>query len=137
MRFAPPDVPSAFLVHEVFFSEHAGFHAPYRERMQSYDGSFRHLECLRVQRVRNALSVVYQYNLSQGAPERYSAPITALTLEPEQWGRICYNGRFSGDDYDWFYKKWIWNIGLFAVPTPKVFLHSPPVRVFSQMAHLF
>jgi hypothetical protein len=84
----------------------------------------------------DALHVAYQWDRSQGAPERYSRKVEAFRLSPQQWGRVSYNGRRSGESC-WWYEKWVYNIGLFSSPPLSVFVMTDPVKVFTQMAHLF
>lgn len=84
----------------------------------------------------NTLAVAYQYDRTQGAPERHSQRIEALNLSPGQWGRIRYNGRHSDWEAHWWYEKWVWNVGLFGVASPSVFLATKPIKVASYMALL-
>jgi len=86
----------------------------------------------------DALHVAYQWDRSQGAPERYSAKVDAFRLSPGQWGRVRYNGRLTDfDNGTWWYEKWVYNIGLFSSPPSSVFVTTEPVKVFTQMAYLW
>lgn len=60
----------------------------------------------------SVLHVAYQWDWSQGAPERYSGRVAALSLQPEQWGRVRYNGRHSGES-SWWYEKWVYKSACF------------------------
>ena len=88
----------------------------------------------------DAVGVYYQWDTSQGAPPRYTGRKEALHLYRGQWGRVCYNGRHGAEHFDsgeWWYEKWVYNVGLFAEFMPSIFLKTEPVKVASYMAHLF
>jgi hypothetical protein len=83
------------------------------------------------------LSVAYQYDRGQGAPERFAGKVKAFDLSQGEWGRIRYNGRYSDvDNGHWWYEKWVWNIGLFSSVSPTAFLKTEPVKVASYMGLL-
>ena len=98
-----------------------------------------------------ALTARYQWNWDLGAPGRrtqnaagmfvpvhHSPTQKAFEVEVGQWGRMLYNGRHTYDDSGrWHYSKNIFNIGLFINPQPDVFLTTPPIKIYSKMAHLF
>lgn len=51
---------------------------------------------------------------------------------------MLYNGRHVYfDDGQWGYDKWIYNIGLFDSVRSSAFVTMEPVKIYSQMAHLF
>ncbi len=73
---------------------------------------------------------------------KYGVPRTAhstLAVAAEQWARIEYNLRYSGEFESrgwWFYENWVFNVGLFHKPKRNVFLKAAPDAVLSRMSRL-
>lgn len=92
--------------------------------------------------ISTGLEVKYEYKWEQGMPWRYSTTNEVAQLQPGQWCRVLFNGRFSsyrhnpyGEGSDW-YEKWVINVGLFLEPSPEVFLKTEPLKVYSRLAIL-
>ena len=98
------------------------------------------LNGISIARTDDGLRTYWEYHRDMGAPPRSSKSQAALVLEANQWGRVLYNGRHSPDHYDnsdWWYDRWVFNVGIFWKPTVDVFIASPPVKIFSQIAQLW
>lgn len=126
-----------YLHQHILFGEGNDFRKPIYEAVNTSDAPSLHLGCLWLTLGDGALHVFCQYQRSQGAPERHSARVLAFRLTPGEWGCVLYNGRHVDSDGYWSYNKWVYNIGLFDNPRPRVFLNTVLVKIFSQMAHLF
>ena len=84
------------------------------------------------------ITVDYRWTWSGGAPHRY--PVRgALRLTPGEWGTVHYNGRSEWGCCapNWKYERWVVNIGLFREFDRRAFRERPPMKVHSQMAHLW
>lgn len=95
--------------------------------------------CVWVHWLDGRLAVDYHWTGDAGMPERHTRR-GVLNLLPDQWGRIRYNARISAyhtlagwDCVDWWYEKWVVNIGLFARFEPDVFLKTESVKVHTEM----
>jgi hypothetical protein len=129
---------SCYFSHRVEYDERNDFAAPIREKSGDSSALALDLGSLLLSLADGALLVNYMYQYRQGAPERHPASLPALRLQLGQWGRVLYNGRLV--DYDngtWSYERRVYNIGLFAAITPGIFMTTEPVKVFSQIAHLW
>jgi hypothetical protein len=89
------------------------------------------------------LSVDYQWTTTAGSPARYPRR-DVLVLSPGQWGRIRYNERHSPDwsfncwgKGEWWYEKWVFNIGLFTTLSSRLFLDTMPIKIYSAMDPLW
>lgn len=84
------------------------------------------------------LTVDYHWTAADGAPERYTRK-GVLELQPGEWGRVRYNARMSRDwdQREWHYEKHVFNVGLFPMVDPQVFLNTEPVKLHSEMAQLW
>jgi hypothetical protein len=98
-----------------------------------------HADCVWIQWNDQRLHVDYHWTADAGMPERNTRR-DVLQLERDQWGRVCYNSRISGwnslagfNCSDWWYEKWVFNIGLFSEFQPGRFKDSTPSKCFSQM----
>jgi hypothetical protein len=89
-------------------------------------------DCVSAELVKDRLHVHYTWGRAGGAPRRDSRR-DVLILEKGQWGRVLYNGRHTSTSSDWWYEKWVFNIGFFAELDPRVFLGTTPVKVHSAM----
>jgi hypothetical protein len=63
-------------------------------------------------------------------------PSKRMYLQPGQWGRVLYNGRFSYEE-GWWFEKRVFNIGLLEKVEEDIFISSQPTQVISQMAKLW
>lgn len=95
--------------------------------------------CVQVSFEDGQLRVDYHWTPDAGMPERHTRR-GVLRLAEGEWGRVRYNARISayhtiaGYDYnDWWYEKWVFNIGLFSRLGPRLFLESELVKVHSEM----
>jgi hypothetical protein len=86
----------------------------------------------------------YEYDSSSGAPKRrcitrecWSPALYAevARLEPDQWVRVRYNGRWSGY-HAWECAVQTWNVGVWTEFRADAFLETEPLRVYEQMALL-
>jgi hypothetical protein len=89
------------------------------------------------------LRVDYHWTWDAGMPERHSRR-DVLQIQPGQWGRVRYNARLSichfpggGDSDDWWYEKWVFNVGLFSTFREGAFIETEPVKVYSAMDRLW
>lgn len=135
-NFDVSNAPLSYVLHSVRYAGRNNFAEPIKNIVTVSEIVPTELKGIFTSYVENMLGVSYQYNIGQGAPERYGRKIEALNLSSGQWGRIEYNGRHSWGEY-WWYEKQIYNIGLFPHPSVSAFTRSEPTKVFSQMAHLF
>lgn len=80
--------------------------------------------------------VTYRHNgMMAGAPTRV-APPKNIPLVVDQWMRIAYNGRYGGEGH-WWYRKMIFNIGLFTEPRANVFMATSPRKEVRDLADLW
>ncbi len=97
--------------------------------------------CIRVSLDNGILHVDYYWKSDAGMPERHHKK-DILTLQMGQWGQLRYNERHSpyheafGESPTWWYEKWVFNIGLFTVVSPSMFLRTEPTQVHSMMDHM-
>jgi hypothetical protein len=90
-------------------------------------------DCISAGLIKDRLHVDYTWSCAGGAPRRNSRR-NVLVLERGQWGRVLYNGRHPTiSTGEWWYEKWVFNIGFFAELDPRVFLDTVPVKVHSAM----
>jgi hypothetical protein len=90
-------------------------------------------DCISVGLVKDRLHVDYTWSCAGGAPRRDSRR-DVLVLERGEWGHVLYNGRHTtASTAEWWYEKWVFNIGFFAELDPRVFLGTTPVKVHSAM----
>lgn len=92
-----------------------------------------------VRLIEDRVHVDYQWSHAAGMPERYPGK-NVLILEKDQWGQVRYNERHSAyytrgcfDMSDWWYEKWVFNIGFFSALEPRIFLDSKPTQIYSRM----
>lgn len=93
--------------------------------------------CVRVRLEAGLLIVRYTWtSWTGGAPKRSEKVRDVLHLQPGEWGRVVYNGRFSAwSHHGWTYHKTVLNVGRFrGVP------HAPfagePAATFTDVADL-
>ena len=134
--FSATNVPLSYVLHSVHFASRNDFAEPTKSSITVSETELTGLDGVSIDFANGTLSVFYQYDTSQGAPERYARKIEALKLTKGLWGRVEYNGRHSGAEGYWWYEKWVYNIGLFSHPSVSAFTESEPTKIFSQMAHL-
>lgn len=135
--FKVTSAPLSYVVHRVNYGGRNGFAEPTRNTGEVLTTEPSKLGAMSLVMDGDTLTAFYQYSRRQGAPERYSQKIEALKLSLNQWGSVLYNGRHSGMEGYWCYEKWVYNVGLFSSPPLSVFVTTEPVKVFTQMAHLF
>lgn len=136
-HFNPVAAPLSSVVHRADYSSKNGFAEPTKSIVDVLTTEPSNLGGVSLAVDDDELAVFYQYSRSQGAPEHYSRKIEALNLSLNQWGSVSYNGRHSGLEGYWWYGKWIYNIGLFSLPSLPIFVTTKPVNIFTQMAHLW
>ena len=130
--------PGDYVLHRSVFTANTGFIAPTSSSLGITPYRPPNTGGVTLSLEDDALVVAYQWDRSQGAPERCFARVDAFCLSPEQWGRVRYNGRLTDfDNGTWWYEKWVYNVGLFSAPPPSVFVATEPLKVFTQMAHLW
>ncbi len=69
-------------------------------------------------------------------------PRQVFALQPGQWARWRFNGRFTPNgcgchSHLWWYEKWVVNVGYHAVPSPDMFTSTAPERVVGNLVRLF
>lgn len=78
----------------------------------------------------------YRDGFNAATPSAYPFK-NVFTLQPQEWGRLEYNGRYSGMySGEWWYEQHVYNIGLFDNWKPNVFVKTAPVSEFSELAQL-
>jgi len=89
------------------------------------------------------LHLDYTWLDDEGMPKRYSQQ-DLLSLSKGQWGRVRINARHSHffttlgwDSSEWWYEKWVLNVGLFSQRDARVFLDTQPVKTVSMMEPLW
>ena len=94
--------------------------------------------CVLVRKQDEGLRVSWEYRPEDaGMPLRPTKRHDSFHLNPNQWGQVIYNGRYSSDEGGWWYKKTVLNIGLFDAPEAKVFVETTPAVVFDKTAILY
>jgi hypothetical protein len=62
----------------------------------------------------------------------------AFILNPEEYGKIIFNGRFTdADTGNWWYEKHIFNLIYTSTPSEKMFLNMPVSKKYEQLAKLW
>jgi hypothetical protein len=104
--------------------------------------------CVRIYSHADGVQIRYQYDRANaGAPDRWffntatgygESPTRQLTVQPGQWARICYNGRFSCfDTGNWWYEQVTVNVAWFVgEPDGRIFVDTKPDCELRMMAHL-
>jgi hypothetical protein len=128
--------------HDVSYYERHGFSMPWRSELTQESAGRLRLGCLVIEPIGSGLQVTFEYDSGcAGMPPRHAPlggiPSTRMQLQPGQWGRMLYNGRFTHGESDWWYEKWVFNIGLFEKLEEDVFVAKQPAQVISQMAMLW
>jgi hypothetical protein len=87
-------------------------------------------------RQHDSIVVQFAYRMdTAGAPERWSR--NAFALRPGKWGRLLYNGRFSGrSEGEWWYRQDVFNIACTDLMDRRVFIDTTPNYTVSEMARL-
>lgn len=103
--------------------------------------------CVAVTANAEGLQVCYRYDPANGgAPDRRAfAPVghresvtRTLLVRDGEWVRVCYNGRFSNFDADWWYQQVTVNVAWFAgEPDGRVFLDRKPAQELISLADLW
>ena len=80
----------------VNFDEYSNFAQP-RLRFESFATCEKiKYRCVDLQITENHVDVIWHFNgIDGGHPNRIEKAKLAFTLQPKQWGRVLYNGRFS------------------------------------------
>lgn len=90
-----------------------------------------------VQKEDGRLRVSWDYTSEDaGMPLRPGKKKDVFELAPNRWGRVIYNGRFSGHD-DWWYRKTVLNIGSFEKAVASVFVETVPDVVMDKTELLY
>ncbi len=103
--------------------------------------------CVKVSAHPDGLVARYYYDVAHGgAPDRgyeiWPAPAEPsgrfLVIRFGEWGRVCYNGRFSCiDSGHWWYEKTTVNVAWFAgEPNGRVFIDRPLSVEYRSVVHL-
>lgn len=140
--FHPPGARPAAgqIFHRVlFYGEANDFAGPIKSEAAELTADSTSVGCVRVEVSARGLTVAYEYDYGCGGlPPRMARPGVGLreemTVGPESWARVRYNGRFSGED--WWYQKVVVNVGSFERPGADVFIATAPAFEISQMAKL-
>ena len=152
----PPELTSRAVegvaVHRVRFSHVNGFETPVAVSVEDlpFDAkkeTFR-LGCVELEPEDGGLVVRYRWSTwSGGAPQRsmFDAggkehPLIkqAFMLQPSQWGRLEYNGRFSDPDTSyWYYQHTRANVAFLDVIEPELFTSAQPLFSHREIADLW
>lgn len=131
----PLAVKGDTVVHEARFLENDSFRC--RDELKEVDlGVSWQLGAMTLFRQCDQVVVKFAYMMATtGAPERLSHE--AFTLQPGEWGRLLYNGRFSSwDDGEWWYRKDVFNVAYAESLDRRIFLDTTPNYTVSEMARL-
>jgi hypothetical protein len=141
---SPPTADRSIVHHQITFDEANDFTPHATLTLKTIDPPNRHFKfgCLHPQWTSESAQIIFTYSAScGGAPDRSAPPQTVLTLHPDQWGQIIYNGRFSrGYSGDWYYQHFVFNIALLPTTTaaldPALFTTTPPIKVYKNLVQL-
>jgi hypothetical protein len=125
-----------FLLHEVVYTERNRFQYPMEKlELREQTDPFWY-DCLKLSLKNPTLTVMLEWERSEGVPRRPTFPRIAWALQQGQWGRITYNLRYAGEDH-WIYKKYVISIGLLHPSSPRIFLEVEPTYSYRDMAQLW
>lgn len=127
---------SMFLLHQVVYTERDCFQHPMEklELCEQTDPFW--YDCLHLSLKNWVLTVMLEWERSEGVPRRPTFPRIAWSFQPGQWGRVIYNLRHAGEDH-WVYKKHVISIGLLYSSSPSIFLERDPTHTYRNMAQLW
>lgn len=135
------DLPSLsrdhlFVLHHATFHEHDSFAR--HDQLRSADAfADLKLRFLTLSIDGAALHVRFQrdgFNAATPSPFPYKDP---FVLEPRQWARLVYNGRFTAWNTGmWSYEKHVYNIGWFDKWASDAFERTRPCSEYREMARL-
>lgn len=133
LTFLVPEV--TFLLHEVVYTERNSFQSP-REKLEPCERTNPFwYNCLQLEVHNDTLSVMLEWERSEGVPRRPTFPRIVWSFQQGQWGRITYNLRKAEQDH-WVYKKYVISVGLLHSYSPSIFLEGKPTSTYSDMAQL-
>jgi hypothetical protein len=135
------DPIDGLIEHSISYYEWQGFSSPQHSSLTQEAAEKVRFDCLVIEPLGAELKVIFEYDGKYaGMPVRYTPPggkpSTRMHLQPGQWGRVLYNGRFAVEE-GWWYDKKVFNIGLFEKLEEDLFTSSQPAQVLSQMAKLW
>lgn len=134
LAFSLPENP--FLLHEVVYTERNHFQRPMEKLEPREPTDPFWYDCLQLSLKNQVLTVMLEWERSEGVPRRPTFPRIAWSLQPGQWGRVIYNLRHAGEDH-WIYKKYAISIGLLHSYSPSIFLEAGPMYSYRDMAQLW
>lgn len=151
----PPELTSrtaeGVLVHQVRFSHTNGFEKPIAVSVEELPFDKKGIlrwGCVELEPGEGELVVRYRWSTwDGGAPQRsmYDAggkehPLRkqAFTLQPDQWGRLEYNGRFVDmDTGHWHYRQTRANVAFVDAIDPDLFAGAEPPLSHRELADLW
>jgi hypothetical protein len=127
----------ALLNHTLCYSARLGFNEITLEKVDTLTAfPPMHQASVMLEPAESRLRVTFAYNQSCGAPKRWWA-VKPFELEPGEWVRIAYNGRFSGWRDNWWYEKMVTNVGLFDELSDDLFTRSEPTYRYALFSSLW
>ncbi len=122
------------LLHQLLYSGRSGFADPVEKLVENPDHDPLRLGGVTIDTTEELLRAEFTWSRECGAPDRGWMRKTLL-LGVNEWGQICYNGRFA-EEAGWVYEKIVVNAGLFEPPSGEVFTRTEPTQRYSAMGHL-
>lgn len=137
-------------IHMIRFSSNNLFEKPSFERIlyeKVKSDKVKH-SCITLKIKQNNIDVYFEYNSQCGAPPRYmynyeskkKVPLKekAFTLNPNEFGKVIINGRFSdADTGNWRYKKHIFNIIYTDTLNMNSFKNKTVSKMYSKLAKMW
>ena len=93
-----------FLLHTVAYTERDHFQHPVEKLEPREQTDPFWYDCLQSSLKNQALTVMLEWERSEGVSRRPTFPRIVWSLQPGQWGRVIYNLRHAGEDH-WIYKN--------------------------------
>lgn len=138
-------------VHMIRFSSSNEFEKPWFEKVlhEKVKSNIIKHGCVFIEIKEDCLDVVFEYDSQNcGAPSRYKydpqskkklyLKEKAFTLNPDEFGKIIVNGRFSDSDTgNWWYEKQIFNIIYTYSPDKDIFKKIKVAKEYSQLAKMW
>ena len=131
-----PLTEGRFLLHEVVYTERDHFQHPMEKLEPREQTDPFWYDCLQLSLNNQILTVMLEWERSEGVPRRPLFPRIVWSFQQGQWGCITYNLRHAGEDH-WIYKKYVISIGLLHSSSPRIFLEVEPTHSYRDIAQLW
>jgi len=135
----PPE-DCTLIEHSLGFHERSGFEEPRKSvAFESIKrGQIIRYGAVLVQKEADRLRVRWDNTLADAGMPLRTEKSDVFELALNQWGRVIYNGRFSGMEGSfWWYQQRVLNIGVFEEVATSVFVATEPHVVMVKTASLY